>query len=182
MGKPPEDPSSEDAAFQAIVSLASVRERSSAEARKRLKQKGYADRAIEGALERAQCLRIIDDERFAEAFARSKLASGWGMAGIMRDLGQQGIECDSTTWWYEDLLAQYPEEYERACAFLAHHPPRAKNLQASAFRKLVAHGYESFCAYQAARDYAASVQRRADADAEMAEKVLGETVRFDGDS
>ncbi len=162
MSKPPADPTNADLAFQAIIALARVRERSSHEIRKRLAQKGFTEEASEEALRRAIASRFIDDRRFAEAYTRSKLAAGWGKARIVRDLRQQGIECDLDEDWFADALEAYPDEYTRARDFLLRRPPSSKNIQASAFRKLISHGFDSACAYQVSRDYAEEIKRESD--------------------
>lgn len=140
-------------AFKKILKLASVREQATEKLRTRLARDGFSEAAIASALERATRCRIVDDERFAEALIRTRLAQGKGRRGIERELDELSIPIPNENIWI-DAAEQMgaAEELERALALLGRKPPRSKNLREGAYRKLVQNGYSS--------DIAASASRR----------------------
>ena len=140
-------------AFDRIVELSAVRDRSSQELAERMAQEGYADNDVASALARAREYRIVDDMRFAEAFIRGRVSAGKGTYAIQRDLLKHGIDLESVPGWPDDFDMADDGQYERALQYLASHPPRAKDVKASAYRKLVSKGYPSAIASQAAWEY-----------------------------
>lgn len=146
----------EERAYQKILRLASVKERSTSELRARLGRDGFDEEATEHALERAERNRVVDDARFADFYVRSKLACGKGSSGIRRDLERLDIDPDCVPSFQERFEEGSDSEEERALAFLERKPPRSKNQREGAFRKLVGQGYSAQVASTVARRWSES--------------------------
>jgi regulatory protein len=68
------------------------RDHAEAEMRRALKRAGHGEDEVEAALTRLKGQRALDDERFAEAFARSRLLHrGLGRKRIESELRQRGV-------------------------------------------------------------------------------------------
>lgn len=143
--------SSEERAYQKILRLASVKERSTNQLRVRLERDGFQVEAIEGALERAKRSGVVDDARYADFYVRSKLSCGKGSAGIARELERLEIDPTCVPAFQEHFEEGCDSEEERAFAFLQRKPPHSKNQREGAFRKLVGQGYSAQVASSAAR-------------------------------
>ena len=68
------------------------RERSRGEVARRLLQSGYPETLVDGVCDWLVGLGYVDDERFAEAFARQKRTAGWGARRIAAELERRGVE------------------------------------------------------------------------------------------
>lgn len=143
--------SPEERAYQKILKLASVKERSSNQLRARLERDGFQAEAIESALERAERNGVVDDARYADFYVRSRLCSGKGLAGITRDLERLDIDPACVPSFQEHLEDGYASEEDRAFSFLQRKPPHSKNQREGAFRKLVGQGYSTQVASSVAR-------------------------------
>lgn len=77
-----------DAAFR----LLSNRERSAAELRKRLREKGYPEDTVEKVLERLQETGLQDDPRFADRYAAESAVRGKAARLIQRELVNKGLD------------------------------------------------------------------------------------------
>ena len=152
-----QEPDLEDAtqqerdAFAKIVRLVKVRDRSVSEVRSRLVRDGFDLNAAEDAILRALSCGYLDDQRFADAYVRSRLRQGKGLAGIVRDLKSQEIDPDSLPGFPDVYLERVPSQEDAAYALLCRKPPRSKNLQQAAYAKLVRAGYPSAVASAATR-------------------------------
>lgn len=144
-----------DAAFRKIERLAGAREQASAALRRRLAREGFAPEAVEEALAHALSCGLVDDARYADVLARSRLAQGRGRQGIAAELSGLGIDPNGV-----DALADAdegaPDEVERARALLERRPPRAKNQRDAAYRRLVQKGFGADAAASAARMWSES--------------------------
>ena len=78
---------------QAVVLLAR-REHSAAELRQKLQQAGHETDKIHDALTTLQQNGLQDDQRFAEAYIRSRLLRGYGELRIRQELKQKGVADD----------------------------------------------------------------------------------------
>lgn len=138
-----ERPSQEekDAAYAKILRCVSACEQSSVRIRKKLEAAGYADKAIDDALERAFKTGALDDHRYAECLVRSHMMAGKGMEHAKREIISLGICLDDVEAYREYLAAGEDAQIEAACDFLARHPSRAKDQRSAAFRKLLNKGY-----------------------------------------
>ncbi len=151
---PEEEAPTAQEAYQKILRIISVRERSSAYLRERLRKEEYPSQAIEEALEKAQRLYLVDDRRYGDALIRMRLAAGKGLRDAEQEIEELGIDPTTLDAWQEHA-AQGPEvERERALALLRRRPPRAKNARDAAFRKLVGQGYSTDVAGSVARQWA----------------------------
>ena len=139
-------------AFERAIKILDYRERSTAELRTRLLDDGYSVGVVDSAVERLAELGLVSDERFAELFARTKHAAGWGNRRIASALRQAGI-CDDLV---AQVLAGDPEdaEYARALAFAARKHPTSIAEQKRVSDALVRKGFSFETARRAAREVA----------------------------
>ena len=83
---------SSPSAYQRALRRLARRDHSEAELRRALATRGHSEEEIEEALARLRAQRYIDDETFAERFARSRLSHyGQGRARIRQGLRQRGV-------------------------------------------------------------------------------------------
>ena len=83
-------------AFSVALRLLSRCDRSEAQIREKLKQRGFTGDEIAAAIERCYHYRYLDDQRYALARARALMRTGKGVGGrILRDLRQRGIDDDT---------------------------------------------------------------------------------------
>lgn len=140
-----------ESAFQKIIAMASRKEIASANTRTRLLEYGYTESEANLAIERAIDYGIIDDQRFAECYLRSRVASGKGVYGALQDLERLGIEFAYEEELQDQIYELELEEEERAFQLLCSKPPRSKNQRDGAYRKLILQGYSSQIASSAAK-------------------------------
>jgi regulatory protein len=77
----------------AALRFLEVRARSVAEVRRRLTEAGYQPALVEGAIERLNGLRILDDEAFARSWLESRdRARPRGERALRQELGVMGID------------------------------------------------------------------------------------------
>ena len=147
-------------AFERIAKLVGVRERSTSEMRSRLLRDGYEEYETVAAIKRAVECGLLDDMRFADALIRTRIAQGKGRRGVEEDLKRQGISVSMVPGWPDEYLdSDGTDELERAIAVLRRHPPKAKNVRQSAYRKLISKGYDSSIASQAVRAFCSADDR-----------------------
>ena len=123
--------------------------------------------------------RLIDDTRYGAVLIRTRVAQGRGRKGIEDELERAGIAASDIPGWPEEFFSvddfdpfrvnanaeddvvgcsfgsesSDEQEIERALALLRRKPPRSKNIQASAYRKLVTKGYSTSVASAATRRF-----------------------------
>lgn len=148
-----EVPTAEEA-YQKILRLISVRERSSTYLRSRLLKEEYPPDAVEEALDKCQRLHLVDDRRYADALIRMRLAAGKGLREAEREIEELGIDPSTLDAWQEHDGLGREAEVQRALALLQRRPPRAKQVREAAYRKLVSQGYGTDIAATAARQWA----------------------------
>lgn len=141
-------------AFSALVHLCSVRDRSCTELCDRLQKDGYSLMEVQAAIERATECGLVDDARFADCFVRTKVAAGKGRVWIQRELSiKHGFDAESLEGWPSEYGLSECDQLESAISFLQTHPPRAKDLYSSAYRKLAQRGYPASVAREAVRSW-----------------------------
>lgn len=140
--------------FSALVHLCSIRDRSCAELNERLQKDGYPPAEVQEAIERATECGLVDDARFADCFVRTKVAAGKGRVWIQRELSiKHGFDAERLEGWPGEYGLSECDQLESAISFLKTHPPRAKDLYSSAYRKLAQRGYSASVARDAARTW-----------------------------
>lgn len=128
------------AAMDALARLLATRERSTSEAQKRLIEKGYTETAVEDTLKRAVSCGLLDDQRFAQDFIKTKLTAGWGARRIEQELYRFGISKDSIEG-YPDAFYSNDDQLEKALVALKKHRSKSKNPRQAAYRYLAGRGF-----------------------------------------
>lgn len=146
-----EKPKDAQAAYQRILRIVATREQSSAKVREKLLRAEFPPDAADEAIERAQRVGVIDDERYCDALIRSALRSGKGVEGVLREADALGVDPEGLDAYQAYLEEGEEGQVERARSYLQAHPVRSKNQRDGAFRKLVARGYSVSVASAAAR-------------------------------
>ena len=169
----------ETRAFEKVTHLACTRERGSRELIDRLVRDGFPQEVAESAVRRALDCGLIDDTRYGAVLIRTRVSQGRGRKGIEDELERAGIAASDIPGWPEEFFSvddfdpfrvnansedglvccsfgcesSDEQEIERALALLRRKPPRSKNIQASAYRKLVTKGYSTSVASAATRRF-----------------------------
>lgn len=169
----------ETRAFEKVTRLACKRERGSRELVDRLVRDGFSREVAKSAVQRALDCGLIDDVRYGTVLVRTRVAQGRGRKGIEDELERAGIAASDIPGWPEEFFSvddfdpfrvnanaedgvvgcsfgsesSDEQEIERALALLRRKPPRSKNIQASAYRKLVTKGYSTSVASAATRRF-----------------------------
>ncbi len=141
-------------AFDRVVQLCGIRDRSSKELFDRLTADGYAQASIEEALQRAVDCGLVDDMRFLDSFVRGKVSAGKGLYGLMKDLEKHGLNPSGLEDWPDSYGLDDQSQINRALEYLIAHPPKAKDAYAAAYRKLISRGYSVSLASKACRLWA----------------------------
>lgn len=150
--------SDEERAFQRVVRMMNASEQSSVKVRCKLAHAGFDEDLVERAIARARACGILDDARYAEVLVRSALSRNKGLRAVSVELEELGIALDEVEAFREQRERERCDpsssDAMRARALLESRPPRAKNLYAAAFRRLMAKGYDTDVATEAARWWA----------------------------
>lgn len=144
------DTSSKSSAYTRALRLLTVRERSTRELHGRLAKLGFEEGVIDAVIADLTNQHLLSDTRYAQCFIHDKLACGWGLERIRRDLDHQGLDIDTVPGFPEEFIEE--DEYQRARAVLQRRPIGSKNPQASAYRRLMSKGYSSEVASRVARE------------------------------
>lgn len=144
----------EKKAFNKIERLVKIRDRSVYEVETRLKNDSYSSEVIASSVNRAKQCGYLDDERFVEIFTRSRLLSGKGLTGIIRDLKHNHhINPFDLTGFPDSYLPSNYDAVKAAVELLQRKPSHAKNKQQASYVKLIRNGFSSSEASQAIAIY-----------------------------
>lgn len=123
-----------------VEALISRRDYSERDLREKLHLDGYTQAVVEEAVHRAAECGLVDDARFGAAFARSKLACGWGRERIERELSRHGVSPELIAGWPDDFIST-EEERERALSLALRRRLTGKNDYEKIVRFLCGKGY-----------------------------------------
>lgn len=137
--------------MESIVRSVNICETSTAKMLKKLKAKGFAPEAAEEAVAKAVKSSLIDDMRYANCLVRSAISTRRGFAKVERELKDLDIDIHDVRAFIEAEESGEADQFEMALEVLRLHPPKAKNLYASAYRKLINKGYSGEIAAEASR-------------------------------
>ncbi|MCL4305972.1 recombination regulator RecX [bacterium] len=103
--KPPREP-----VLPYAVKLLAARNYSTRKLRDKLKLRGYDIAEIESAIEKLRERRLLDDERFAEGFVRTRIETHpRGKDALVRDLVSRGISASSARKAVSESLSEDQE-------------------------------------------------------------------------
>ena len=106
-------------AKQVAVKLLARREHSATEIRQKLQQRDFSPDEIANALVELQQGDWQSDERFAEAYIRSRRLKGFGPVRISMELSERGVDEDVSArylqtddeLWMDTLREEYQKKY-----------------------------------------------------------------------
>lgn len=139
-------------AMDKLHNLVCVRERTTAESYERLIKHGFEPQIAQQAVNRAVECGLVSNERYAQAYVRGKLRSGWGRKKIINGLKANGVD-ESSIEACDYLFPSKDDELARAIEELSKRPARSKNPRMTYMRRLVQKGYSQDIAYRAVNDY-----------------------------
>lgn len=90
-GSTPSDPTDSVAARHTAIGLLARREHAQAEVKRKLRERGYDDAVTTAVVDALTQQRLISDERFAEAFIRSRAERGQGPVRLKAELRQLNV-------------------------------------------------------------------------------------------
>lgn len=100
-------------AYDYALNLLTARAYSSRNLRRKLVQKGYGEADVSAAMERLLSSGLLDDARFAERFARSRLhGPGSSKLRLRQQLFQRGIPTQVSATAIERVLDEDPVDLE----------------------------------------------------------------------
>lgn len=129
-----------DCARERALRVLGYRDRSTRELEKRLVDDGYPTGIARELTVRLTTLGLLDDERFAHSWARTRAAAGFGSARIGRELKDKGLPPATID---AALAAAFEEadEVERARAVLGNRTPASRSEREKLVQKLVRRGF-----------------------------------------
>lgn len=149
-------------ALELAYAYLNTRERTAAEVRRRLEQRGVEAAATEPALASLVDQGILDDARFARLFVEDKRGlEQWGNERIRRTLRERGIDRDLIE--QSLTLDQEETELDRAIGLLRRRfpePPRDPRERDRALGVLLRKGFESELALDALAAHAREANDR----------------------
>jgi regulatory protein len=81
-----------EGAYQAAVRLERLRSHAKRDLRRRLILKQHRGEVVDQAIARLEWSGVVDDRRFAETYARTRVSRGRGPSRVLRDLLSQGVD------------------------------------------------------------------------------------------
>lgn len=128
-------------AKERALRLLGYRERSTGEVRQRLGQDGYPRSVVDAVIERLTELALIDDERFAASWCRSRRLAGYGPSRVRSELLRRGLSKDLAE---QALLEAYDggDAVEMARRALRGRIPESPQDRQKALRRLISKGFD----------------------------------------
>ena len=142
-------------AKEQMFSCLERRDLSVEEVKRRLASLGFPRFAQDYAIEVGKRCEVLDDERYAQRFARGKSLGGWGQRRIEQALGRRGVDVSGLEGWPEEFI-DVDGEYGRAMAVASRKRVREPNAYAKLVRFLLGRGFS----YGIAKSAAQSVLER----------------------
>ena len=149
-----------DVARKRAIDLADMREYSRHDLAQRLVRDGFDEDLARATAARMEEVYVINDERYADMFVRSKVSAGWGERRIVSELARHGIDVAQTLkgWPYGYLDSD--DETARAQALVARRCIPQKNAYQKLVRFLMGRGFSYGVASEAvSRQLEAAAQR-----------------------
>lgn len=139
----------EEAAMGAATNLLSYRDRSEAEMRRRLQEKGFGESVIDQTISRLSDYNYLDDQAFALQLAGQQLARGKGERAASYALRQAGLSDDLIAEALAEVYSAGDEE-DAAVAWLSSKPlPQTSADRQKLLRGLASRGFSFDVAQQA---------------------------------
>lgn len=132
-----------------VEELLNRRDYSSSELAAKLREAGYHSSVADEVVARFVGVGLLDDGRFAELFARSKAAAGWGRIKIERELARRGVDATQLEGWPSGYLEE--DESETAFALASRRHLSGKNDFQKLVRFLCGRGFPMGVAMDAAK-------------------------------
>lgn len=137
--------------------LLNRRDYSSSELAAKLRAAGYHPSVADEVVARFVEVGLLDDGRFAELFARSKAAAGWGRIKIERELARRGVDATQLEGWPSGYLEE--DESETAFALASRRRLSGKNDFQKLVRFLCGRGFPMGVAMDAAKRVLAEAEQ-----------------------
>jgi regulatory protein len=138
------------AASERAMRYLGYRERSVHEVVRRLCDDGYPEAVVHSTASRLVDLALIDDDRFARSWVRSRVAAGFGERRIRRELAERGV----AEALIDDALSEEQggeaDELQRALAALGTRRATDRAARERLIRRLVTRGFSFGVATKAA--------------------------------
>jgi regulatory protein len=138
-----------DLARDRALRMLTYRERSRSELRKSLVADGYSLAAAETVVERFTEISLLDDDRFARAWAISRVRAGYDRRRICRELADKGVD-PHLVEQVIDEVAPREHDLDRARAALRGKRATSRTDRDRLVRRLVSRGFDLQTAIAAA--------------------------------
>lgn len=141
----------EACAHERMEYLLGRRDYSARELERKLADDGYSPQVVSGLVERCRRSGLLDDARFAGAFARSKASLGWGSRKIAFELRRRGVSDDVIEVCLDEAL-DGSSERDRALEAARSRSFAGRDPFARAVRFLCGRGFSMGVALDVARE------------------------------
>ena len=142
----------QEACWIKLLGLLKRRDYACSDIKKKLLGAGFQEVSVKESIQRALNHKFLNDQRFADAYVRSKISSGWGRSKIERELKLKGIDIDLVSEETSELLSE-EEEYLRALEILKRKQLPKTNIEQKFIRFLVGRGFAYAISVRATKCY-----------------------------
>ncbi len=136
-----------DFARERALRVLGYRERSEAELRQKLLDSGYPHEVTDAVVSRMAELSMVDDERFAAMWVRTRATAGFGRRRIERELSTRGVAPETISSAFAAL--EDHDEVADAVASLRGRAPRDPKERERLLRRLITRGFSMSTALEA---------------------------------